>query len=550
MLTSQLMRCKEYRLRLAVIVLPFLFPFTAFSMDLPHLRLDSLVYLSTDIVIATVSQEPQGRFMATVTETLYGSLLPGEKLKTLSEFLGFFRPMNPGQQVILFLDRHPRQGDFFHPEASKSLFSVPPSGVYLIDAYYHVHEYYQESNPGSYVAQGYRFFLGPVVPTQAEDLALPSLDDVKTRISASVKSIQAIRPLLDKTASRADAPALMNLLVARPRNRESCRVEMNDVIAGRLVAQIRSLNDPELLLRTGSLESEFDWDAAFVRPYAKNYNKQFSDARVQYLIATLSNRKKPVPLRISAVETLIGLSQFHPTSGPPRVLPIDSLWLAPFATAISATMKEIFDNRAEDGHLRSLCLQFLDLNKPEIVVDVRRVYVQAPSEELRFAIEEKFLKSSQELYKSLNPPGGPVASIIRLATENGCVRPPDDRVAFVARYLQTQEFHDQWGGFVSQHFVLISNRTGQSFALKDVEFLSGWEGVLDGETVFQITRIPNLPEGEYDLGPEYNEGDKILSVGHRTTVVISTEHGKKQISAKRSRRKLRRMVINFEKSLS
>jgi len=63
-------------------------------------------------------------------------------------FLMFFQPLDDRQKVILFLDRRSRQYDFFHQDAAKSPFAVPPSGVYRIDEYGHVHEYFQPNNPG------------------------------------------------------------------------------------------------------------------------------------------------------------------------------------------------------------------------------------------------------------------------------------------------------------------------------------------------------------------------------------------------------------------
>lgn len=60
------------------------------AMDLLHYDLDSLVYLSTDIVLADISKDTSGKFTASVTEALYGSLQPGVKLDTLTPFLEFF----------------------------------------------------------------------------------------------------------------------------------------------------------------------------------------------------------------------------------------------------------------------------------------------------------------------------------------------------------------------------------------------------------------------------------------------------------------------------
>jgi hypothetical protein len=182
-----------------VLILPLAAP----AVNLPHYDLDSLAYMSTDIVIATLSVGSQRQFTATVADILYGNLKSGDRLETLSQIFGSYLPMENGQRVILFLDRRPRRPDFFNPEGVAVLFS----GVYLIDAYEHVHQYYQESNPGGYAAEGYRFFLGKLVPAKEQDLALPTLADVTSRIAASLKSVQPLRPLLDKAATRDDATA-------------------------------------------------------------------------------------------------------------------------------------------------------------------------------------------------------------------------------------------------------------------------------------------------------------------------------------------------------
>ena len=242
--------CSEFAIALLILLLPF----RAGAMDLPHYDLDSLAYLSTDIVVADIAKDSKSNFTATVTEDLYGILPVGTKLEALTPFLTFFRPLNDGQKVILFLDRRPRQYDFFHQDAAKSPFAVPPSGVYLIDEYGHVHEYFQLNNPGPYVAQGYDFFLEHREPTEKDDLALPSLEEVKSRIAKTLKSVIPIRRFLDRPTKVSDAPPLVRLLVARPRIPETCGVGMNDAIAMDIVRKIYSLNDPELSLRIWHLD--------------------------------------------------------------------------------------------------------------------------------------------------------------------------------------------------------------------------------------------------------------------------------------------------------
>ena len=76
-------------------------------MDMPHYDVHSLVYMSTDIVVASLAEDAQQRFTAAVTETLYGALRPNERLDKLTPFLTHFRPMEDRMRVILFLDRRP-----------------------------------------------------------------------------------------------------------------------------------------------------------------------------------------------------------------------------------------------------------------------------------------------------------------------------------------------------------------------------------------------------------------------------------------------------------
>ncbi|MGA7929838.1 MAG: hypothetical protein WCA20_28070 [Candidatus Sulfotelmatobacter sp.] len=55
-------------------------PITSRAMNMPSYDHVSLVYMSTDIVIADLSEDSKKQFTATVIETLYGSLHPGDKL--------------------------------------------------------------------------------------------------------------------------------------------------------------------------------------------------------------------------------------------------------------------------------------------------------------------------------------------------------------------------------------------------------------------------------------------------------------------------------------
>jgi hypothetical protein len=534
-----------YSRRFALTLLILLLPAGSVAMDLPHYNLDSLVYLSTDIVLADLSKDAQGNLAATVTETLYGSLRPGKKLDALTPFLMFFQPLDDGQKVILFLDQRPHQYDFLHQDAAKSPFAVPPSGVYLIDEYGHIHEYFQQNNPGPYVAQGYRFFIERHVPTEKDDLALPSLDEVKARIAATVKSVLPIRTFLDQPTRPAEVPALLKLLTSRPRFPETCGVGMNDAIASHIVEKIRSLNDPKLLLRIWHLNGGVLSAVPFVQG-AGNADESATAARVKFLIQTLGDRKRDVSLRIASLQILSNLAVFHSVSqsGPsgvlPRVLPIDDPWLASSADEIVATAKSIFNNSSEGADLRALSLRFLDLNDPNNVADIQRVHRETHSPELQFAIEQAFLDLSDELYQSLHPLSGPVASIIQLAPEHGCAQPPDNQITFVIRFYSTRAFNDRGAVVVTGRIVLKNAKSGQSFELKNVRSMGGHYGSLDGVLLFRLDQLSDLPAGVYTLGMEYahqfnhlpsvGDGDEVPSVGHTIAVAITDSPNGKRLS--------------------
>jgi hypothetical protein len=74
-----------------MIALQLFFSLPAQAMNMKSYDLTSLVYLSTEIVIATLSVDKDHKFTATVTESLYGSVHPGDTLDTLTGFLTYLR---------------------------------------------------------------------------------------------------------------------------------------------------------------------------------------------------------------------------------------------------------------------------------------------------------------------------------------------------------------------------------------------------------------------------------------------------------------------------
>jgi len=482
------------------------------AMTMLHYDLASLVFLSTDIVIADISESADHKFTATVVESLYGAVKPGDHLDTLTPFLSFFRPMETGIRVVLFLDRRPHQYDFFHSDAAKSPFAVPPSGVYLVDQYDHVHEYYQPNNPGPYVAQHYSYFFEQIVPTKEQDLALPSLAEVKVRIAWTIDSVGRVRSLLEKSASPGDFPALLHLI--DPTNDDDCSLSLSSVIEQRALQNIRSLQDPGLYLRALSMAGPYaptSHATEFIFPENGNTDKEFRDARIKFLLAVLTNKKFDPAQRIASVEMLINLSKFQtgPHSGPSQVLPIDNEWLGKFASKIQSTAKSIFDDSSQNPRLRGLALEFLDLDQPKVLADVKRIYAKTASArsvfeqtklgDLRFAIEKSFLRHSDAMYASLNPPGGPVTSRIRPLPESVCASKLHKGFGFLLEFQTRTDYPGRGAGFPAAHAILTNLKSGARFELEKITGLGGWYSMTDGQFNFEPDTLANIPAGDYSL---------------------------------------------------
>jgi hypothetical protein len=495
------------------------------AMDLVHYDLDSLGFMSTDIVVCKISADGQKNLAATVTETLYGSLHPGDRIERLTPFLMFFQPMEDGMNAILFLDHRPHTYDFFHSVAAKSPYAVAPSGVYLIDSYGHTHQYFQQSNPGPYVAEGYTFFIEKKEPSEEEDTKLPTLAETKSRIASSIRSVDALRPLLDKVATREDIPQLFALLKSRTESRSSCGFRSGDAIVERLKTQIRSFNDPDLLLRLRVLSADVTSDISFVQVNTVR-DAAFTSSRVAYLLRVLADKKVDSSLRVAAAETLLGVSRFHsgPQNRPAKSWLIDNEWVVNFAEQIRDRARTIFDDQGEEPELRSLCLQFLPLDDAKYLADVKRVYAKTHSSQLRFAIEEAFLRVSDSLYEGLTPSGGPVTSIIIEASPETCVRPSLGNTAFVMKYNQRQDFHDT-AMFTRWQYVLTNSTTHQRIAPVIVRQIGGWSSMNNGEGWFELSEASDLLPGTYALTYEVLRDGKVLSSGY--PLVISVKDGSK-----------------------
>ncbi len=520
-----------------MIALQLFFSLPAQAMDMKSYDLTSLVYLSTDIVIATLSVDKDHKFKANVTESLYGSVHPGDTLDTLTGFLTYFEPMKEGMRVILFLDRRPKKYDFIHSGLSKSPFAIPPSGVYLIDPYGHVHTYHQMRNPGPYTASGYYGNRRQTSePTEEQDLKFPSLDEIRQNINIAIKAVAPLRVLLDSAPVVANAPALLSLADQTSPSTENCLIRNASAITEQVEQQITVLNSAELLLQAHALAGDanhYSAGTSFISPppdvpvtsEAEAIRKEFANNRVRFLLLTFADRKRPLPLRIAALQLLIEISSYsHPYSGYATPLPIDGPALVPIADQLRKTSQSIFEDESEDSELRALAIRFLSIDQPasqtspETLNLIRRVYNHTISNQVRYAVEDAFLTVSNELYDSLHSSTGPITSIILPQPVSGCMKVASGAMVIRSEYHERKDFPER--GFTQSTIILTDVQTGKRTPIQNARLVSGFSTVSYGQSGFEISPPSDLMPGAYSLGSEYTFQGKLFSTGHTMLVNV------------------------------
>jgi len=272
----------------------------------------------------------------------------------------------------------------------------------------------------------------------------------------------------------------------------------------------------------------------FIASPHKQLNNQAVDERIAFLLQSLSNAKLESGLRETAVQILLRLADTHsgPQVGPSRPLPFDdNPWLAKKGAQIQAISRDIFDDESQNPHLRRLCLQFLSIADRTTLEDVKQVYHQTESFELRFAIEKALLEESDALYESLAPPGGPVASFTSEVHECECKRMSDKELTFMTEWAQRKDFHQQ-SVFTPPHPFLTNLVTGRLLKPENLHTLSGWSGTDDGQFEFEFSDLTNIPAGDYVLAMHYVRDGKSLGTGYGVEITIRETKTKKEMKVR------------------
>lgn len=507
-------------------------------MNMPVYDLNSKTYLSTDIVVVQISTDEAKHKIATVQETLLGTLPIGSRLDQIDGYLSYFAKIKPGDRLVLFLDSRPRKLSFLYKEFEKAPYAIVPSGVELVDPFGHVHSYRQPMNPGGYFPEGYPWFPTDKPLTVDDARKFPTFSQEKQKIIEAIRSVEPAREILDRESTAEDVPRLLHFVDATSSDTSDCAIRTASAIREDAIKHIKQRNDPDLLLHAEALASEMisqNSAEGFFRPTqdvirSKDATETFRAQRAAFLLNVLADKNRPMEIRRTALYFLLFNSAWgHPYSGIAKVLPIDAPALASMASRIVDVSRSIFSDSDDDAVLRGMCLRFLDLDEPTNVVLAKSVYKAAKSDALRFEIEDVLLSKSDKLFLDLAPPSSEAASIISMEPKPGCAPAEWPEPMFFGQYRQhgyhSEAFRRRTD--VDESTVLIDRRTGKRFEVKDAGYSSSSDGTGWGQ--FAVEKLEGIPIGEYSIEIQFRRNGKTIGHGYALKLRVIEESGRKRI---------------------
>jgi hypothetical protein len=454
----------------------------------PPYDLDSLVYLSTDVVVATLWEDEQEKISATVEETIIGQLPRGERVLNLNNkniYPGYVprgeRGDVDGTRVILFLDsRSAVSADGWNPR-----FRVHPGGVFLIDGNGQVHD---------------------------GCMLVPSLGAEKARIiKAQERLRRSMLSLLNRSLARRDESAVFALLRARAEEAEECSCFSGaDAITERLSEQLWELGDGHALLK---LEAQYPNSFGFPKASPswlekrdERGNLRLAEERANFLLRALSKRGLDPRERATAAGIL------GATQSPHRWVTEKSPTVARLAAEFERVAIHISADESENTDVRAACLRWLSLSPPEAVDTLKNVYRHTGSPKLRYLIADKFLEKSGELYQSLAPPS-PIASFIFAEKWHGCFAVgATNKVGLKAQYRILRSDPESHVSFIPVLRNLQNKEQVSGHVFPPYGDAYGLNG--EGESDF-VLETQGLPEGKYSLVLEFRStGNKVVGTSY------------------------------------
>lgn len=478
------------------------------AMDMYSYDLDSLVYLSSDVIDADiVSVASKGGLDLTdvkVTRVYQGHFTIGQTVQVTAldffsvrernddpkDLFGKGRRLGAGDHVTLFLAKA-RPVFLYNIPKDADIYWPAPSGVKLLDQG-RVKGFEQDSNPGPYETEW------------ADEKALKTLPDpeqFRRELAESIREAARLKPLLQGKAVQADEPKLLAVLRKRVRTGHHFWFRERDAISEAACTQIVALRDFEAV--ADALAIDVAEDASLVRAMTNAAGRNF-------LIKVVQSPMQPLARRLGCARALYGAYD----------------WAEPkkngnYVSRLVALACRVRDSPA----VQSVILSSLDgiarLNvsskngqnypaKPEIKAGLPLLckgYAATHSEPVRFAFEKLILDAAGlNAYQGLKSPCGPVVSLL----QSSDLPPVKDQLT----YLSTIRYAGVKRDDLTVSLVLVNVTTGDRRILPRGQEVDGWDSGEEEQMTMQAPLPPSLSHGRYRVFLMFARNGKPVSAGH------------------------------------
>ncbi len=496
-----------------------LFPRSSEAMNLVTYDLDSLAYMSQEIVEGTLGKTYafSGFSVAdiSVTAVYKGSFAEGDTFKIIA--LDFFRkpiadiiggdtePLREGAKVVLFLAKAKPDILYKIPEDA-SIYVPVPSGmkVLLNDR---VYGFSQWNNPGPYELETDVRFAGR---TRA-------LDEFRKQLPDIIDRMRELAGKLDAATTLKDASWLMSVLREREklRNRKpGLDSYYDDKIEEVACSRLANLHNPEILEQSLPLDRRVIARRGFGTPAGR-----------EYILSVLGDPKQPIERKLRLARVIQSAGEIY-QSRFEKIAIDDWQTIGEAGERNSDYITRIARLAMQNSKQEDLCLvltqsvdcfackitqlaeqgvkdsRYLDLMNA--LAELKEGYNKCESEHIRFEIEVTLAHGNRELYDKLGSPCGPVISIMTT------VSPSENSPAKEKRFAFDYTYYALRTGAYTVSVVLQNQKTGENRIIP-----SGLSHLNEGGGGRETIVMPqDLSHGKYRAYYQFTKDERVVSKSH------------------------------------
>jgi len=513
---------------------------TLYSYDM-----DSLVYVSTDVVEATLGESHKigsaDVVDAKITAVYKGNLRTGQTIPLAT--LEFYEkpgsgpyyesiPLSTRDTVFLFLEK--ATSGIMEPNgvvipdipANSGIYQPEPSGIELVRSG-HVIGFFQFDNPGPYAAGGF----GPIAPEQ-----WPTERGFRDSLVRSVKNMDVLATKFETMVSPTDVSWLMSSLRTRPLHQQDDLLEKSrglDEIARMDCDRLAQIHDTDALAEALALDLRLKW----VGPGSRSaiFGRGFGTRDgLKFLCQAIADEHRPLEERRRCAEIIASAAEFNYLSDPAQ---ISGQWAADFVSNVASLAyaershvelsKALVDSAGallSDGSDNEQLRQELDYARASnggspfpcrwkqgdysgAFAALRNLHDATDSESLKYEVELAIGAADPSEYKLLGSLCGPIVSIVRMRENpEGYQKPPGRNLVLSSRWAVVEDVQVDRCTLVAEH-----EATGKRYTI-DHLLTPKWKSERGCE---QIVTVPeDAPKGLYRICYQFKHGDAVISTSH------------------------------------